>query len=58
MAKKKKSRPGILVRMPLEELHQVNRAAATECCPRENWCRRVIMKAVDQALPKTTRRPA
>lgn len=52
MAKKlpRKKRPGVLVRLYPDDLARLSKVCADQCTPRENYCRRAILAAVDQAL--------
>jgi len=50
MAKKKKSRPGILVRMYPSDIANLNLVCADRCTPRENYARRCILAQVSSDL--------
>lgn len=43
---KPKKRPGILIRFYPGDIARINRLAADQSTPRENWMRRVVLAAV------------
>lgn len=57
----KRKRPAVLVRFYADDLARLNAVCAQACTPRENYCRRVIMLAVNEAnltlLPAGAKRP-
>lgn len=50
MKKTTKRRPGILIRLYSEDISKINRVCGELCTPRENYCRRAIMQAVDLSM--------
>lgn len=53
---KKKTRPGILLRMYPQDIQNLNKECASQCTPRENYMRRAVLAQLQVDMENRARK--